>query len=125
MAEEPITLLLVDDNYAFAQALIEHLRHEERIQVVGRAANGAEAVELVEALRPQVVSMDLDMPVLDGIQATRAILARYPQTHVIIVSGSAYIGDRHAARELGVAAVIPKSRVYAELIEVVLALERH
>ena len=118
-----IRMLLVDDNHRFRVALEEHLRQEPRIEIVGRASNGAEAVALVAELRPDVVTMDLDMPVMDGIEATSAILAVYPETHVIVVSGSSFAGDRSQATELGIAAAIPKSRVYADLIDTVLALD--
>jgi two-component system chemotaxis response regulator CheB len=118
------TLLLVDDNHSFLEALEDHLRADGRIEVVGRAANGAEAVALVEELQPDLVSMDLDMPVMDGVQATKSIVERDLPVSVVIVSGSSYPGDRDVVLHVGAAAVLSKSRVYTELVETLLHLAR-
>lgn len=84
----PIRVLVVDDDEAFASAVVAWLEREDGIEVVGRAANGAEALERVAECAPDVVTMDLDMPVLDGAKATRALHARYPAVHVLLVNGS-------------------------------------
>ena len=83
-------------------------------------ANGAEALRLVEELRPDVVSMDLEMPVMNGLEATRAIHERHPHTRVVIVSGSSYIGDAEAVAQLPAAAVVTKQRAFAELGDTIL-----
>ena len=112
----------MDDNAAFREALRDHLADDGRVEVIGVGANGAEALALVEELRPDVVSMDLEMPVMNGLEATRSIHERHPQTPVVVVSGSSFVGDPDAVDRLGAAAVIPKQRAFAELAETILRL---
>jgi chemotaxis response regulator CheB len=66
-------VLVVEDDDSFAGALTELLEADGRLQVVGRARDGREGVELAEALRPDVVLMDIVLPVMDGVEATREI----------------------------------------------------
>ncbi|MBI5034022.1 MAG: response regulator transcription factor [Chloroflexi bacterium] len=68
------------------QGLRVILKHEADLQVVGAAANGQQAVELTEQLSPNVVLMDLKMPMMNGIQATRAIIEKFPQTRVVVLT---------------------------------------
>jgi NarL family two-component system response regulator LiaR len=82
-ASEKITVLIVDDHIWVRQGLRTFLDLHEAIDVVGEAGNGAEAVELVRQLLPDVVLMDLLMPEVDGIEATRQICALYPDTKII------------------------------------------
>lgn len=72
---EPITVLLVDDQHLVRSGFALMLSVEEDVRVVGEAANGAVALDQARALRPDVVLMDVQMPVMDGIEATRAIVA--------------------------------------------------
>ena len=88
LASAPIRVLIVDDDDAFASSVAAWLEAEDGIEVVGRAANGAEALEQVAARRPDVVTMDLQMPLVDGVQATRALRARYPGVRVLLVNGA-------------------------------------
>ena len=115
-------VLLVDDNAAFREALRDHLAADGRVEVIGVGANGAEALALVEELRPDVVSMDLEMPVMNGFEATKAIRERHPQTPVIIVSGSSFRGDLDAVDRVGAAAIVPKQRAFAELAETIVRI---
>ena len=64
------------------------LEQFEGIQVIGEAANGCQAIELVERLNPDVILMDLHMPVMDGIEATKRILAIQPHQHIIVLTGT-------------------------------------
>lgn len=84
--ENSIRVLIADDQEVVRQGLQVILKHEPGIQVIGVAANGQEAIELVARLTPAVVLMDLKMPVLNGIQATHAIVAKYPQTKVLVLT---------------------------------------
>jgi two-component system chemotaxis response regulator CheB len=85
MTLPPVRVLLVDDSRT-ARALMRRLcEDDERLSVVGEAGDGREAVELVAALRPSIVVMDIEMPVLDGIAATRQIMAEAP-TPILIVT---------------------------------------
>lgn len=81
-----ISVLLVDDHAIMRQGLASLLRIEPDIEIVGEAADGRQAVELARRHRPDVVVMDVNMPVMDGIEATRFILAELPQCSVIGLS---------------------------------------
>lgn len=87
MSEDVIKLLLVDDYPVVLSGLVSMFRNHPDIEVVGLANTGERAVELALALRPQVVVMNLLMPQMDGIEATRLIKKSLPETHVIIFSG--------------------------------------
>ena len=81
-----IKILLVDDQTLIRQGIRLLLEIETDIQVVGQAANGREALDQVESLRPDVVLMDVRMPEMDGVAATREIGARFPEVKVIILT---------------------------------------
>lgn len=82
----PIRILLVDDHSVVREGLHMFLRRDPELDVVGEAANGTEAVEMARALRPDVVLMDLVMPVMDGIAATVAIRDELPATEVVALT---------------------------------------
>ncbi len=81
-----IKVLLVDDHYLVREGIRSSLRHYPFIAVVGEAAEGAEAVELVKQLAPHVVLMDINMPGMNGLEATALIRARHPATKVIALT---------------------------------------
>jgi len=121
----PARLLLVDDDEIYLDALTVMLGFDDRFEILGRANNGAEAVGLAAALMPDVVLMDIDMPVMDGIQATILIRERQPSTQVVLVSGSQF-----AERAFAFLSTLPvgaesyryltKSRVPTELVDAIL-----
>mgnify|MGYP001593932841 FL=1 len=80
-----IKVLIVDDSTVFSDLFTKILKSDSEIEIVGRARNGLEAVELVDKLRPNVITMDISMPVMDGVTATEEIMKRRP-TPIIIVS---------------------------------------
>jgi DNA-binding NarL/FixJ family response regulator len=115
-----VRVLIVDDQRLFAEALEAILSVDERIQVVGRAADGRDAIELARRERPDVVLMDIAMPVMDGIDATRAILADSPQTRVVVLTGSAANHDVARARAAGAAAYVTKDHIAVDLVRAIL-----
>jgi DNA-binding NarL/FixJ family response regulator len=83
---DPIRLLISEDQTLMRQGLVTILGLEPGIEVVGQAGNGQEAIDKVEQLRPDIVLMDVQMPVMDGVEATRTITTRFPNTRVIILT---------------------------------------
>jgi DNA-binding NarL/FixJ family response regulator len=81
-----ITLLLVDDQNLIRQGLKALLELEPDLRVVGEAENGAVAIESVRTLRPSVVLMDIRMPVMDGVTATREICRQFPDVNILILT---------------------------------------
>ena len=114
-------VLVVDDHRLFAEMLTLALETGGRFEVVGHARDGREAVEEAAWLRPDVVLMDLQMPVLDGIEATRRVLAAVPGTRVVVVSASRSDEDRRRALDVGAVAFLGKESSVDELVS---ALER-
>ncbi len=115
-------VLVVDDDPMFARAVEAVLEFEEGVRVVGVAADGQEAVELAEALRPDLVVMDIEMPILDGLTATRLIVDRGLARHVLIVSGSDVEAHTTSAHAAGAVGFVHKSRIVDELPAIVRAL---
>jgi DNA-binding NarL/FixJ family response regulator len=89
MGSRGTRVLVVDDSPQLRDLLVLLLDDEEDIHVVGQAADGAEAVELVELLEPDVVLLDIAMPVMDGLEALRLLRLVAPATRVILLSGYA------------------------------------
>src|SRR5687767_3596170 len=108
-------VLLVDDEALVRLALTRILADYPDLEVVGEAATGDEAVKSVETLRPQVVIMDIRMPRMDGIAATREIKARYPEIQIIALSDHAYGYHADAMQKAGAAGVYEKSKASEEL----------
>jgi DNA-binding NarL/FixJ family response regulator len=117
--ESPIRVLLVDDHRLFAEALEAILAGESTLEVVGRARNGAEAVELTLELVPDIVLMDISMPVMDGVEATRRIREARPDACVLILTGSNAAADVDRSRDAGAAGYITKDRIASQLVEAI------
>ena len=83
---KPITILLVEDHVVMRQGLRSLLNAEGHFLIVGEARTGREAIKMVQKLTPDVILMDIAMPVLNGLEATRQILAANPAAKVIILS---------------------------------------
>ena len=120
----PIRVLIADDHRLFAQALEAILAAEDRIDVVGYARDGREAVALARTLIPDVVLMDISMPELDGIEATRMILGEATPTRVLMLTGSNSRVDVDRARDAGAAGYVTKDRIAAELIDAIVQVAR-
>jgi len=117
---ERIRVLIADDHRLFGQALEAVLTGEERFEVVGYARNGREAVELVGELAPDVTLMDINMPMLDGVEATREIRKIFPDACILMLTGSNSRTDVNRARKAGAAGYVTKDRIASELIEAIL-----
>ena len=120
MAGNQVRVLIADDQRLFAEALEAILMTDGRIVVVGRAANGEEAVALALGGRPDVVLMDIAMPVLDGIAATEAIAVDAPETRVVVLTGSEAPDDITRARAAGAAGYVTKDQVAGDLVRAIL-----
>jgi two-component system, NarL family, response regulator LiaR len=116
----PIRVLIVDDHLLFAQAVEAVLAAQPELEVVGHATDGAAAVELVRELDPDVVLMDIAMPVMDGIEATGAIRGELPETSVIVLTGSEAPQDVSRARAAGAAAYVTKDQIAGDLVRAIL-----
>jgi two-component system nitrate/nitrite response regulator NarL len=118
----PVRVLIADDHLLFAEALSTILEPDQRIKVVGRAANGEQAVKLATKLKPDVVLMDISMPVLDGIEAARQIHETLPEAQVLMLTGSAARQDVAKSRKAGASGYVTKDRIAAELVDTILGL---
>lgn len=114
-----LSVLIVDDQDLFAEALTMTLELDERLEVVGRARDGREAVDLASALRPDVVLMDLHVPVLNGIEATREMRRAAPGSRVVVVTSSTSADDEREARGAGASAYVPKGGFAAQLFDAI------
>ena len=117
--EQPIRVLIVDDHRLFAEALEAILSSESRLEVVGRARNGAEALEMALDLDPDVVLMDISMPVMDGVEATRRIREARPEACVLMLTGSNAAADVDRSRDAGAAGYVTKDRIASELVDAI------
>jgi two-component system, NarL family, response regulator LiaR len=117
-----IHVLIADDHRMFAEALEAILATDDRLDVAGHAGDGAEAVRLALKSRPDVILMDIAMPVMDGLQATKQIRKQWPTACVLMLTGSNSRTDVDRARQAGAAGYVTKERIAAELIDAILEI---
>ena len=108
VTETPLRIVIAEDDDRLATLVEEILDGDGRFIVVGRAKTGDEAVNVCETTSPDVVLMDIAMPGLDGIDATRAIHARDAGQHIVIYTGSDEYGDVARAEDAGAAGYLHK-----------------
>ncbi len=116
----PIQVLVVDDHALFVESLRARFDQDDRFEVVGTAADGRAAVKLAQATKADVVLMDLSMPGLDGLAATRRMRALETPPHVIALTGHLDRLSREAAEEAGADAFVSKAAGFDELAETIL-----
>ena len=112
-------VLIVDDVERVRQELRTFLTLAGDIEIVGEAGNGSEAVRLVEVLRPQVVLMDLEMPVMDGFEAARQIKALQPSCRIIALTIHAGEVEQQQALQVGMSHMIPKGEPLDVLLQAI------
>lgn len=98
------------------------LEEDGRFAVTGRARNGREAAELATALAPDAIVMDVEMPVLDGVGATRLVRAAFPRLPIVAISGHDYEERVLDIRDAGAGDYVRKARVHDELCDALAAL---
>ena len=118
----PLRVLVADDEPLFVETVKALLAGDDRVEVVGTASNGQDAVDLANALAPDLTLMDISMPVLDGIEAARRIRLEQPSATVLILTGSSIATDIDRARQAGVAGFLTKDRLGTHLVDAILEL---
>jgi DNA-binding NarL/FixJ family response regulator len=115
LLSKPLRILTVDDQSLFLETLSVVLSLAPDLEVVAQARDGAAGVELALVHRPDVVLMDVDMPRMDGFEATRRIAAALPDTAVVMVTGSCLCADVERARAAGATGYVTKDRLATDL----------
>jgi DNA-binding NarL/FixJ family response regulator len=115
----PIRILTADDHHLIRAGVAAFLATEPELKVVAEAANGEEALEKYREMRPDLVLMDLNMPLMDGLAATRAILEEFPDARIVALT--TYEGDEDIYRALDAGAVgyLVKDMLAAEVVKVI------
>ncbi|HEX4159818.1 MAG TPA: response regulator transcription factor [Rhizomicrobium sp.] len=119
VGEHPIRILVVDDHAALREGVAAMVASEPDIVAAGEAANGAEAIEMFRALRPDVTLLDMQMPVMGGLEALARIRQEFRQARIIVLT--TYEGDVHAMRALkaGASGYLLKSSLRKEMIDAI------
>ncbi len=113
---EAITVLLADDHSLVRRGFRRILEDDEQMKVVGEASNGVEAIRMAYELKPKVVVMDLSMPELDGVQATKEIIKHLPGTEVLVLSMHAEDNYVRNALDAGAKGYLLKSAIDVDLV---------
>jgi CheY-like chemotaxis protein len=114
-----VRVLIVDDHPLMREGLIKLMNSQAGIQVIGEAANGREAIERVRQLKPDLVFMDISMPEMDGIEATRRLKAEQPMVRIV---GLSVHEDEHfaqAMREAEAEAFVSKTAYFSQLLKAI------
>lgn len=119
---EQITVLLADDHSLVRRGFRRLLEDDEGIKVIGEASNGIEAIRMAQELKPQVVVMDLSMPELDGVQATKEIVKHLPGTDVLVLSMHAEDNYVRNALDAGAKGYLLKSAIDVDLVGAIRAV---
>jgi DNA-binding NarL/FixJ family response regulator len=119
-----IRVLIVDDHAMVRQGIATFIELHDDIELVGEAANGREALERVEELKPDVVLMDLVMPEMDGVTATREIKARFPDVQVLVLTSFVNDAQITPALQAGASGYLLKDLPADELMDAIRAAQR-
>jgi two-component system, chemotaxis family, chemotaxis protein CheY len=110
-------VLVVDDNAAMRQTLCELLQSQADVDVCGEAENGKDAIEKAQELRPDLIVLDLSMPVMNGLDAARVLKRRMPAVPLIMYSAYGDAFSEQEARSVGISALVSKSEHVSVLVE--------
>jgi two-component system, NarL family, nitrate/nitrite response regulator NarL len=118
-SDQKVRVLLVDDHYGVRKAVRSLLEAHPGFEIVGEAVDGREGIDVAAKLKPDVVVLNVSMPVLNGIEAARVIKSDLPQSAIVILSSHA---DKHlaeVAKEVGAKACVAKTRIGPPLIKAI------
>ena len=118
----PKSVLVVDDNAFIRQVLCRVFTSEAGFDICGEAENGQDAIEKAQAFHPDLIVMDLSMPVMNGIDATRGLKTLMPTVPVIVFSEYSDVFSEQEARSAGISAMVSKSENVSVLIDRVRSL---
>ena len=121
---KPLRVLIVDDHRLFAEALEVILASDGRIEIAGHAGTGEEAIEAATSSQPDVVLMDIAMPGMNGLEATRRIAEKVPSAAILMLTGSNSRIDVDQAKQAGAAGYVTKDRIAAELVGAILEVAK-
>ena len=119
MGEAKLKIMLVDDHYLVRMGLSSVIALERDMTICAEASTGAEAIALFRTHRPDVTLMDLRMPLLDGVAASRAILKEWPDARIIALTSYAGDQDIYRALEAGVRAYLLKEMAHSEIVRAI------
>src|SRR5260370_36336921 len=111
------SILIADDDEFIRQALCHLFASQEDFEVCGDAENGREAVEMAQVLHPDLIVLDLSMPVMNGIEATRALKQLMPDTPIIVFSEYCDVFSEREARSEGISALVSKTEPVSVLLD--------
>jgi DNA-binding NarL/FixJ family response regulator len=118
----PITVVLVDDQVVFRNVARAMLERDGECDIVGEAADGYQAIKMVESCDPDVVVMDVQMAELGGLEATRRILETHPATNIVLISMGSDMEYPRLAREIGARGFLPKRNLNPESLRALLGI---
>jgi len=117
----PIRVVIVDDHTMVRKGLALFLKAFDDLELAGEAESGATAIQLCEKIQPDVVLMDLEMPVLDGYEATRQIKAGFPSCRVVALTVHGYEAARQKAMQAGADLFLAKGAAVESLVQAISA----
>src|SRR5436853_6842754 len=112
---DPFRILVAEDDASALEVIAVLLEEDGRFAVAGRAGNGLEALNLAKRVKPDAVVMDIEMPVLDGVEATRQLRERWPDLPIVAISGHDYEERVLEIRSAGAHDYVRKARLTTEL----------
>lgn len=121
--EEPITILIADDHPLIRQGLRVVIEAQPDLRLVGEAVNGGQAVQLAQALHPDIIIMDLKMPVMDGLSATREISLTVPRAQVLILTSFPDDENVYAAIKAGAVGFLLKDASAEYLLDAICTVQ--